>query len=95
MTKDYTMTSASEAGRLLGSIKSEAKAAAARMNGRKGGRPRKTDSDRHKATAQNHGNKQWYVHRFNEHYRAMEELGPYTYHQARSIAKQINEETAP
>ncbi len=31
----------SEAGRLMGSIKSEAKAKAARENGKKGGRPKK------------------------------------------------------
>lgn len=83
------MTHFTEAARLLGSITSEKKAAASRENGRKGGRPRK--EPRHKATAQNHGG-QWYVHRYNESYRAMEEIGPYTYHQARSIAKQINEE---
>ena len=36
------MVTASEAARLLGSIRTEKKAQAARENGKRGGRPRKT-----------------------------------------------------
>lgn len=42
-----------------------------------------------KATVVKHGN-QYYVHVYNEYYKAMEELGPYDYWQARAKAAEIN-----
>lgn len=45
----------------------------------------------HKATAQRHGS-EWFVHTFNENYQMMEEIGPYSYWKARSLASDINNE---
>jgi len=44
--REEIITTTSEAARILGSMTSEAKAAAARENGRKGGRPRLTPYER-------------------------------------------------